>query len=200
MSSTTERPTRHLDIGCGAVPRNPYRRTELHGVDICASTCENWEIRMANLSVQPIPYPDNHFDSLSAYDFLEHVPRILPTADGLSTRFPFIELMNEIWRVLTPGGLFYACTPVYPHVATFVDPTHVNPLARGSHVYFTQPQLLGRMYGFSGNFEVKRVLCVKPSGVYEAENPGLSERIRRYLRERRQSSSHVIWEFIARKP
>ena len=28
--------SRHLDLGCGTKPRNPYRRTELHGVDIRA--------------------------------------------------------------------------------------------------------------------------------------------------------------------
>lgn len=200
MSQTNNRPSRHLDIGCGAVPRNPYRRTELHGVDIAPSICTDWEIRAANLSTQPIPYPDNHFDSLSAYDFLEHVPRILPTANAQSTRFPFIELMNEIWRVLAPGGLLYACTPVYPHIAAFIDPTHVNTLTRGSHQYFTQPQLLAKMYGFHGNFTVKRVLCVKPSGEYEPEHLDLAGKIRHYLRERRQSSSHVIWELIACKP
>lgn len=201
MTQTSHSSSRHLDIGCGSTPRNPYHRKELHGVDISPiNTCKNFEIRVANLSTQPIPYSDNYFDSLSAYDFLEHVPRILPTQDGLSTRFPFIELMNEIWRVLVPGGLFYACTPVYPHIAAFVDPTHVNILTRGSHHYFTQPQLLARMYGFRGNFKVKRVLCVKPGGDYEPEHLGLADRIRYYLRERRLSNSHIIWEFTAHKP
>lgn len=201
MNQSVHDSSRHLDIGCGGTPRNPYRRTELHGIDIAPiNNGNNWEIRAANLATQPIPYPDNYFNSLSAYDFLEHVPRILPTADGLSTRFPFIELMNEIWRVLVSGGLFYACTPVYPHIAAFVDPTHVNTLTRGSHHYFCQPQLLARMYGFKGNFKVKRVLCIKPAGDYEPEYPSLSHRIRNHLRERRQSSSHVIWELIAHKP
>jgi hypothetical protein len=26
--------TRHLDLGCGPVPRNPYKQDELFGVDI----------------------------------------------------------------------------------------------------------------------------------------------------------------------
>ncbi|MDP3612241.1 MAG: methyltransferase domain-containing protein, partial [Rubrivivax sp.] len=113
--------TRHLDLGCGPVPRNPYRREELFGVDLSVST-DGGPIRRANLVMQPIPFADHSFNSVSAYDFLEHVPRVMPTADGRGTRFPFIELMNEIWRVLKPGGLLYAVTPVYPHPAVFQDP------------------------------------------------------------------------------
>ena len=126
--------TRHLDLGCGAVPRNPYRRDELHGIDIAPRHEPGAaEIRRANLALQPIPYPDSHFDSVSAYDFFEHVPRVLATADGQDTRFPFVQLMNEVWRVLVPGGLLYAYTPVYPHPMAFQDPTHVNILTRDSH-------------------------------------------------------------------
>ena len=93
--------TRHLDLGCGARPRNPYGRDELHGIDLAPRHEPGaFEVRRANLALEPIPYPDDHFDSVSAYDFLEHVPRVLPTADGRDTRFPFVELMNEVWRVL----------------------------------------------------------------------------------------------------
>ena len=85
--------TRHLDLGCGPVPRNPYQQDELFGVDIAPTeNSSQITIRQANLTLQAIPFPDHYFDSLSAFDFLEHVPRVLPTPDGLSTRFPFIEL------------------------------------------------------------------------------------------------------------
>ncbi|MDQ3205818.1 MAG: hypothetical protein M3Q40_04805 [Pseudomonadota bacterium] len=40
--------------------------------------------------LEPIPYPDGSFGSVSAYDFLEHVPRIFPSADGRATVFPFV--------------------------------------------------------------------------------------------------------------
>jgi SAM-dependent methyltransferase len=103
----TPQPTRHLDIGCGALPRNPYNRAELHGVDIApVNQVTQATIRQANLALQPIPYPDHYFNSISAFDFLEHIPRILPTADGSTTRFPFIELINEVHRTLYPGGVF----------------------------------------------------------------------------------------------
>jgi SAM-dependent methyltransferase len=193
-------PTRHLDLGCGATPRNPYRRDELHGVDI-APPADRPEIRRGNLALDPIPFPDGHFDSVSAYDFLEHVPRLLPRADGRGTRLPFIELMNEVWRVLRPDGLFYASTPMYPHPAAFQDPTHVNVLTRESHRYFTRPEHLARMYGWTGDFSVVRLLPVR-GGEHEYEPtaaPGWRQRLRLARRERRGENSHVVWELRAHK-
>lgn len=195
------RPTRHLDLGCGSRPHNPYDSDELHGVDIAAPAPGTplAEFRAANLSVQPIPYPDSCFDSVSAYDFIEHVPRILPTPDGNGTRFPFIDLMNEIWRVLVPGGLLYASTPAYPHKAAFQDPTHVNIITVDTHKYFTRPELGGRIYGYVGDFEVRRVVRVRPTAVYEPVQPGFVERLRQRRREQRGASTHLVWEFAACK-
>ena len=195
------RPTRHLDLGCGSRPHDPYRRDELHGVDVVAvqPALPRLQFRQANLSLQPIPWPDGHFDSVSAYDFIEHVPRILPTPDGRGTRFPFVELMNEVWRVLAPGGLFYASTPAYPHAAAFQDPTHVNIITIETHKYFTRPETLGRMYGFVGDFEASRVVRVRPAAEYEPPAPGFVERVRQRQREKRGAATHLVWEFVARK-
>jgi SAM-dependent methyltransferase len=191
--------TAHLDLGCGPVPRNPYARDTLYGVDLVAA---GEYIRAANLAVAPIPFADNQFDSVSAYDFLEHVPRVLPSADGSGTRLPFVELMNEVWRVLKPGGLFYASTPVYPHVNAFADPTHVNTLTVGTHVYFTRPALLAAPYGFVGDFQARRVQLASPnaSTLYTAPVQGLWNRLRHAWRVRRGRCGHLVWEFEAHKP
>ncbi len=190
--------TRHLDLGCGGVPRNPYRRDELFGIDLRVAE-PGANFKAANLALEPIPFAENFFNSLSAYDFLEHVPRLLPTADGQSTRAPFVELMNQIWRVLVPGGLFYALTPAYPHHAAFQDPTHVNIITGDTHHYFTRPTLTARMYGFHGDFEVRRVLRVKPQHDYEPLTTTFVERLRQRARERRGACSHLVWEFEALK-
>lgn len=151
-------PDAHLDLGCGKFPRNPYGRRRLCGVDIRSlAPAEGFEFRGANLAVEPIPFEDDSFGSVSAFDFIEHVPRILATADGRDTFFPFIRLMNEAWRVLAPGGLFYAVTPAFPNPEIFVDPTHVNFITDRTHEYFCGDNPLGRMYGFSGHFEIRRV-------------------------------------------
>lgn len=149
--------TRHLDLGCGPRPRNPYRHDEVHAVDLVIpdGVDPQW-FRHANLSLQPIPHGDSSFESVSAFDFLEHVPRILLTADGTGTRFPFLDLMNEIHRVLKPGGRLYAVTPCYPSPEAFQDPTHVNVITDKTWRYFCGEPPMARPYGFRGNFELIR--------------------------------------------
>jgi len=198
MAST---PTRHLDLGCGPVPRNPYQRDELFGVDIAAREQPGATIVRGNLALEPIPFEASHFDSVSAFDLIEHVPRVLPTADGRATRFPFIELMNEISRVLRPGGLLYALTPCYPSEEVFQDPTHVNIITARTHLYFTGPDPLGRMYGFSGDFTARRVEWVVSRDSYEAGTSlSLHQRFRRFNYWRKGQLSHLLWEFECSKP
>ena len=192
--------TRHLDIGCGSTPRNPYQQTEAHGVDIAPASAAGEFFRVANLSLVPIPHPDSSFDSISAFDFLEHVPRVLPTADGKSTRFPFIELMNEISRVLKPGGRFYAVTPAFPHLTAFHDPTHVNIITIGTWEYFCGDNALARMYGFSGQFDLLRnEWALHPECFKAAPLTGWSAKWKRYRRTLRGTNSHVLWEFVCTK-
>lgn len=192
--------SKHLDLGCGTVPRNPYARDELFGIDLGHCAPEG-PIRQANLATQPIPFESNSFDSISAYDFLEHIPRVLPTADGQSTRLPFVELMNEVWRVLRPGGLFYASTPVYPHPFAFIDPTHVNVFTALTHTYFLSPNPPASMYGFRGGFGLVRTQLAGPGpgSVYIEPIDGVSEQLKQFWRARRGKLSHVIWELKAQK-
>ena len=194
--------TRHLDLGCGPVPRNPYQRDELFGVDIAPPAyTPGCVLQRGNLTLEPIPFETSQFDSVSAFDFLEHVPRVLPTADGRATRFPFIELMNEISRVLRPGGLLYALTPCYPSREAFQDPTHVNIITDRTHLYFTGDSPLGRMYGFSGQFVLRRADWVVPRDAVDANAVlNLHQRFRHFNYRRKGQLSHLRWEFECSKP
>ncbi len=194
--------TYHLDLGCGPCPRNPYHCDEVHAVDIAlVPGVDASRFRPANLSLEPIPHPDSRFDSVSAFDFLEHVPRVLVTPDGRGTRFPFVELMNQIHRVLKPNGLFYALTPAYPSPEAFQDPTHVNVITEGTWAYFCGPSPQARPYGFTGNFEMRRnERALFP----EAFEPTLAIGWRRRRRGSRLANtgrlSHLMWEFACVKP
>lgn len=144
-----------LDLGCGDTPKNPFGADVVYGVDLVDFGKDN--IAVADLAINKIPFKDNTFDYVTATDFLEHIPRVLylPGFMGMTVRkSPFIDLMSDIWRVLTPGGKFFANTPAVPHPEAFQDPTHVNFITENTVNYFLDNENLGQIYGFKGNFKL----------------------------------------------
>ena len=143
--------TKSLDLGCGARPQNPYCADQVFGVDLRESP--DGRIRIADLCIEPIPFESDSFDFVTAFDFIEHIPRVLYIPNR---RNPFVELMNEIWRVLKPNGTFLSKTPAYPNSSVFLDPTHVNYITEGTFpLYFGDQQLdspWAIIYGFKGAF------------------------------------------------
>lgn len=197
--------TRHLDLGCGTTPQNPYSKEHLYGIDIRDDAQEilanrGIVMRKANLIFEPIPFDDNYFSSVSAIDFLEHIPRQICLGTSNEVIYPFIKLMNEIWRVLEPGGRLLAVTPAFPSPLTFADPTHVNHIAVGTHEYFCGENPVGSIYGFHGRFHARLAKRSVPSNFRKMPpNPWGS-----FVRDmgRRISGKgihHMIWELEAVK-
>jgi SAM-dependent methyltransferase len=150
--------TRTLDIGCGTTPRNPFEADEVFGIDIRDDTTRN--IKYADLAVEPVPYADSAFDYVTAFEFLEHIPRVLYAP---ARRFPFVELTSEIHRVLKPGGVLLSHTPAYPYPQAFQDPTHVNIITEATFAnYFDDQKTWASIYGFKGSFTVLRQGWSKP--------------------------------------
>jgi SAM-dependent methyltransferase len=105
-----------VDLGCGRFPRNPLTADHLIGVDIFgnAPSVENEKFRYIQaIPGEPIQIDDSAVDCVSAFDFLEHVPRFDRNPKG-DARNPFIEIMNEVHRLLRPDGVFIAVTPCFP--------------------------------------------------------------------------------------
>ena len=144
-----------LDLGCGGSPRNPFGASHVWGVEIDANASPT--IRRCDLATEPLPFASQSVQYCTAFDVLEHIPRVLYTAEG--RRQPFIALMNEIHRVLAPGGYFLHQTPAYPAKEAFQDPTHVNVITEDTiPAYFCGPEPWARThgYGFTGRFALVR--------------------------------------------
>lgn len=143
--------TKTLDLGCGKTPRNPFNAQEVYGIDIREDI--DSRIYKADLAIEAIPFEDCFFDAVSAYHFIEHIPRVIYMPER---RFCFVELMNEIYRVLKPGGFFLSHTPAFPASAVFSDPTHVNIITEETFPeYFDDRLRQASMYGFHGYFKIE---------------------------------------------
>lgn len=196
---------KHLDLGCGTNPRNPYRRDIVYGIDIREDTQQlaangNVTIVSANLALEKIPFEDDLLDSISAFDFLEHIPRQLYIGGDTGLSYPFIDLMNEIWRVLKPGGRFLAITPAFPSNAAFADPTHVNAITATTHEYFCGTAPTGRIYGFHGAFRAHIAKFSAPSNYHSMPPDAFRSWLRDWSRRLRPGGlQHVVWELEAVK-
>ncbi len=140
-----------LDLGSGSHPANPFKLKKCIGIDLRA---QGINVVNVDLSSDPIPFENNSIGIISAFHFLEHVPRISYTS---TLSLPFINLMNEVYRSLEANGLFLSVTPAFPFQASFSDPTHVNHITEKTFRYYFSSDPYGsspmaRMYGFTGNF------------------------------------------------
>jgi len=126
----------HLDLGCGNNKRE-MSGWENIGIDIYKSDVTDHVI---HLGFEKIPLSDNYVDVVTAYDVLEHIPRVVWEKSLIASSpyvpiYPFIDLLNEIYRVLRHGGVFIVECP-FSNEAFNRDPTHVNRLGEDWHHYF----------------------------------------------------------------
>ncbi len=81
-----------------------------------------------DLDALPYPFLDGEFDEIHAYEVLEHCGR-----QG-DWRFFFAQF-DEFYRILKPGGLFYATVPSWDSVHAWADPGHTRIINEGTLVF-----------------------------------------------------------------
>jgi SAM-dependent methyltransferase len=105
-----------LDLACG----NNKRRRFI-GVDLAKDgTQADVEHDLENY---PWPFGDNTVDEVFCSHFIEHVSDM-------------IAFMNELWRVMKPGGTLQFIAPYYTSVRASQDPTHKRFISEETFYYF----------------------------------------------------------------
>lgn len=116
-----------LDIGCGRkkLPGSiGLDQLQLPGVDV-----------VADLS-QRLPFKDGEFDVVYSNQVFEHVPNL-------------IGLIEEINRILVPGGILVAHVQYFRSSWAAIDPTHIRQFTISSLDYFVRGTLEHSGYRFS---------------------------------------------------
>lgn len=135
-----------VELGCGNNRRDVDDWKNI-GIDIIDSDCVDF---ICNLGFERIPLDDDSVDLVQAIDVFEHIPRTVFTEDRVMkadsemhvtlppsyhSTFPFIFLMNEIYRISKDGAKLVTQIP-FSEQAFYRDPTHVNRFAEDWHHYF----------------------------------------------------------------
>jgi predicted SAM-dependent methyltransferase len=95
-----------LHIGCGENIYKGWTNLDLfpyEGVDVVHDI------------TTPLPFDDNMFDHVYSEDVLEHIPQEKK-----------VFIINEIWRILKPGGLMEHRVPNAGSANDFGSPTHIS--------------------------------------------------------------------------
>jgi SAM-dependent methyltransferase len=100
---------------------------------------------------------DDCIGVIRAVDFLEHVE-------------DQITLMNEIYRVLAPGGMLLSLTPSTDGRGAFCDPTHVSFWNELSFRYYGDPEYQKYVPQITARFTQSRLCTYMPSEWHEANN------------------------------
>ena len=84
-----------------------------------------------DLEKLPLPFKDNEFDEIHAYEVLEH------TGQQGDHKF-FFDQFTEFWRILKPGGLLCATTPKWDSTGAWGDPSHKRIINDMTLVFLSQ--------------------------------------------------------------
>jgi glycosyltransferase involved in cell wall biosynthesis len=104
-----------------------------------------------------LPLPDNSVGVIRASDFLEHVP-------------DKIAVINELYRVLAPGGILLSNTPSTDGRGAFQDPTHVAFYNENSFWYYTDENLRKYVPEIEARFQISRLRTLFPTEWHQQHN------------------------------
>lgn len=108
-----------INLGCG----NKKLAEEI-GVDIIDGPLVDI---VADLNQYPLPFDDNSVDIVRSSHCFEHLDNI-------------VTLMDDLHRMLKPGGILEFTVPHVSNIGFFRDPTHKHSFTLGTMDYFVRGQ------------------------------------------------------------
>ncbi len=106
-----------LDIACGQ-----NKTPGFFGVDIAPG--EGVDV-VWDLEQFPWPFPDNSVDEAVCNHYIEHTKDL-------------IAFMNEVHRILVPGGQVLFRAPYYNSMRAWQDPTHTRAISDATFLYYNK--------------------------------------------------------------
>ncbi|MET7493169.1 glycosyltransferase [Streptomyces sp900116325] len=101
--------------------------------------------------------PDGSVGLLRAVDFLEHVPAKVP-------------LINELYRLLAPGGMLLTMTPSADGRGAYQGPTYVALYNENSFWYYTDNQYRAFVPEIQARFQNSRLVTYYPTDWHSKNN------------------------------
>lgn len=127
---------RELLIGCGSRREREIGIEGRKGWESLTTLDQNNDHEpdvVWNLEELPLPFEDDTFDEIHAYEVLEHIGK---QGDWRG----FFDQWAEFYRILKPGGFLAATCPSYKSMWAWGDPSHTRVLTRGTLVFLDQEQ------------------------------------------------------------
>lgn len=150
---------------------------DLGGATGCPAGYRSVDLRNADLVCDirhGLPLPDNSVGCIRAFDFLEHIALCRDStcdhgAGGVRGKC-VVGLMNELYRVLVPGGWLVTRTPSTDGRGAFQDPTHVSFWNQNSFWYYTRRQQAQYVPGIRCRFQGTRIWQTFPTEWHQTHN------------------------------
>jgi 2-polyprenyl-3-methyl-5-hydroxy-6-metoxy-1,4-benzoquinol methylase len=149
---------RWLDVGCSAgfVPAAAEEAGfEAWGVELEAAAVRfaREQLGLANIACGTLEaqrYPARHFDVITMYDVIEHVPDL----NGV---------VAELARILRPGGVIEIRTPDVAHWRRPRELAAWREIKPSEHLYYFSAETLVRLFARHGLVLLRRRLMLKPA-------------------------------------